>query len=234
MADAEGSARVLVVEDDRTTADLVALYLRHAGFRVDVEHTGTRGMERATENTYDLLVLDVMLPGLPGLEICRQVRSRDNTGIILLTARTQEEDRIQGLELGADDYVPKPFSPRELVARARAVLRRRPQESGSVLTRGDVVMNLATRTVTVSGKDVSLTPSEFAILQALASRPGIVKSRAQLLDVLPGEASENLDRTVDVHIRNLRRKIELDSSEPQYVQTVLGAGYRFASPSAVK
>ena len=222
---------MLVVEDDRTTADLVALYLRHAGFRVDVEHTGTGGLARTTENTYDLLVLDVMLPGLPGLEICRQVRSRDNTGIILLTARTQEEDRIHGLELGADDYVPKPFSPRELVARVRAVLRRKPQDAGDVLTRGAIVINLATRTVTVEQSVVSLTPSEFALLHALAARPGVVKSRSHLLDVLPGESAENLDRTVDVHVRNLRRKIEVDPSHPQYVQTVLGAGYRFALPS---
>jgi DNA-binding response OmpR family regulator len=231
VTEAGVSARVLVVEDDRTTADLVALYLRHAGFRVDVEHTGTAGMARATENTYDLLVLDVMLPGLPGLEICRQVRARDNTGIILLTARTQEEDRIHGLELGADDYVPKPFSPRELVARVRAVLRRRTQDADDVLMRGPIVINLATRTVTVKQHVVSLTPSEFALLHALAARPGVVKSRTQLLDVLPGEPAENLDRTVDVHVRNLRRKIEADPSHPQYVQTVLGAGYRFAMPS---
>ncbi len=227
MAD-DAIARVLVVEDDRTTADLVALYLRHAGFRVDVEHAGDRALVRLRDTVYDVLVLDVMLPGATGLEICQHVRQHDGTGIILLTARTDEADRVQGLDLGADDYVAKPFSPRELVARVRAVLRRRPPESSQTLSRGDIVIDRRTRVVTVRGDAVELTPSEFALLEALASRPGLVRSRAQLLEVLPGERGDNLDRTVDVHIRNLRRKIELSPAEPRYVQTVLGAGYRFA------
>ncbi len=222
-------ARVLVVEDDRTTAELVALYLRHAGFRVDVEHAGDRALMRLHDTRYDLLVLDVMLPGATGLEICQHVRQHEGTGVILLTARTDEVDRIHGLDLGADDYVAKPFSPRELVARVRAVLRRRPPGSGHVLTRGDIVIDRSTRVVTVRGDAVDLTPSEFALLEALASRPGRVRSRAQLLEVLPGERGDNLDRTVDVHIRNLRRKIEPTPAEPRYVQTVLGAGYRFAA-----
>lgn len=223
------AARILVVDDDRTTADLVALYLRHAGFRVQVEHSGDRALARLREDRFDLLVLDVMLPGASGLEICRQVRARDGTGIILLTARTGEADRIHGLELGADDYVPKPFSPRELVARVRAVLRRRPQDSERLLVRGDVSIDRAARTVTVRGKVVDLTPSEFAILDTLASSPGRVRTRAQLLGALPGERPTNLDRTVDVHVRNLRRKIEPVPSAPRYIQTVLGTGYRFAA-----
>jgi DNA-binding response OmpR family regulator len=228
VTDAAGAA-VLVVEDDRTTADLVALYLRHAGFRVHVEHRGDRALERLDEQSFDLLVLDVMIPGASGLEICRRVRERSGSGIILLTARTGEEDRIQGLDLGADDYVPKPFSPRELVARVRAVLRRRPPGSDQRLVRGDLTIDRGSRTVSVQGRVVELTPSEFAILEMLATRPGRVRSRAQLLDALPGERSDNLERTVDVHVRNLRRKIEAVPAEPRYVQTVLGAGYRFAS-----
>jgi two-component system, OmpR family, response regulator MtrA len=223
-----GIARLLVVEDDRTTADLVALYLRHAGYEVHVEHAGDRAIARLAEAAYDLLVLDVMLPGADGLEICRRVRERDGTGIILLTARTSEEERVRGLELGADDYVPKPFSPRELVARVGAVLRRRPPGSAHLLRRGELTINRAAHTVTVEGRMVDLTPSEFALLEALASRPGHVRTRAQLLDVLPGDRPESLERTVDVHVRNLRRKLEVDPSAPRYVQTVLGAGYRFA------
>jgi DNA-binding response OmpR family regulator len=232
VTDAGGGASILVVEDDRTTADLVALYLRHGGFRVHVEHGGDRALARLAEERFDLLVLDVMLPGASGLEICRRVRERQSCAIILLTARTSEEDRIAGLDLGADDYVPKPFSPRELVARVRAVLRRRPPGADDVLVRGDLTIDRATRTVTVQGRSVELTPSEFAILEALASRPGHVRSRAQLLDVLPGERTENLERTVDVHVRNLRRKIEAVPAEPRYVLTVLGAGYRFAADPA--
>ena len=225
-------AQILLVEDDRTTADLVALYLRHAGFRVHVEHSGDLALARLDDARYDLLVLDVMLPGASGLEICRRVRERDGVGIILLTARTSETDRIQGLELGADDYVPKPFSPRELVARVRAVLRRVPQDAGHVIVRGNLTIDRATRIVSVGGRPVELTPSEFTILETLAARPGHVRSRAQLLDALPGERGDNLERTVDVHIRNLRRKIEPDPAEPRYVLTVLGSGYRFVVPGS--
>jgi DNA-binding response OmpR family regulator len=224
------AAQILVVEDDRTTADLVALYLRHAGFRVHVEHTGDGALERLREHRYDLLVLDVMLPGASGLAVCREVRKTEGTGIILLTARTSETDRIEGLEAGADDYVPKPFSPRELVARVRAVLRRLPQDAGQVLVRGALTINRATRSVTIDGHVVDLTPSEFTILETLAERPGHVRSRAQLLESLPGERNESLERTVDVHIRNLRRKIEPDPADPRYVLTVLGTGYRFGGP----
>ena len=226
------SARILVVEDDRTTADLVALYLRHAGFDVHVDHTGDAALARVAADRFDLLVLDVMLPGASGLEICRRVRAREGTGVILLTARTSEDERVRGLELGADDYVSKPFSPRELVARAKAVLRRRPPGSGHLLVRGEVTIDLAERTVAVQGRRVDLTPSEFAILETLARRPGHVRTRAQLLDAMPGDR-ENFERTVDVHVRNLRRKIEPIPAQPRYVQTVLGAGYRFSPDPAL-
>ena len=220
-------ARILVVEDDRTTADLIALYLRHAGYRVDVETTGYGALDRIARESFDLLVLDVMLPGVDGMRICRDVRAQGGPPVILLTARALEDDRINGLESGADDYVAKPFSPRELVARVAAVLRRVPPGAHRTLSRGAVQVDLATRKVNAHGRAVELTSSEFALLVALMRRPGHILSRAQLLAVLPGESSQALDRTVDVHMRNIRRKLELDPAKPQLLQTVVGAGYRF-------
>lgn len=220
-------ARILVVEDDRTTADLIALYLRHAGYGVCTERTGNGALERIGRESFDLLVLDIMLPGVDGLTICRDVRARGGPPVILLTARTLEDDRVQGLESGADDYVPKPFSPRELVARVAAVLRRVPPGAHRTLACAAVHVDLATRQVSAHGRDVELTNSEFALLVALMRRPGHVLSRAQLLAVLPGESSQALDRTVDVHVRNMRRKMERDPAEPELLQTVVGAGYRF-------
>ena len=220
-------ARILVVEDDRTTAELITLYLRHAKYRVDVERTGDAALERIARESFDLLVLDVMLPGVDGLEICRRVRAQSGPPVILLTARTLEDDRVNGLESGADDYVAKPFSPRELVARVAAVLRRVPPGAHRTLSRGAVTVDLATRNVSANGRAVELTSSEFALLVALMQRPGHILSRAQLLAVLPGESSQSLDRTVDVHVRNIRRKLERDPSNPELLQTVVGAGYRF-------
>jgi DNA-binding response OmpR family regulator len=230
VATATPSARVLVVEDDRKTAELVALYLRHAGHTVVVEHAGDRAASRLTRESFDLLVLDVMLPGVDGLELCRRARTNDGTAVILLTARSSEADRVDGLNLGADDYVTKPFSPRELVARVQAVLRRVPPGDGDVLVRGGMRIDLSLRQVTQDGRVVDLTPSELAVLQALALRPGRVVSRTRLLETLPGESAGTLDRTVDVHIRNLRRKIEHDPADPTCIQTVVGAGYRFVPP----
>jgi two-component system response regulator ResD len=220
-------ARILVVEDDRTTADLLALYLRHAKYRVDVERTGDAALERITRESFDLLVLDVMLPGVDGVEICRRVRAQGGPPVILVTARTLEDDRVSGLESGADDYVPKPFSPRELVARVAAVLRRVPPGAHRMLSRGVVAVDLATRSVTAHGRAIELTSSEYALLVALMQRPGHILSRAQLVAALPGEDSQALDRTVDVHVRNIRRKLERDPSNPELLQTVVGAGYRF-------
>jgi DNA-binding response OmpR family regulator len=179
---------------------------------------------------FDLAVLDVMLPGTSGLDLCRQIREQGTIGIIMLTARIAESDRVAGLELGADDYVSKPFSPRELVARVAAVLRRRPPESAGVIIRGPLRIDRAQRRVTLDGRAVELTPSELAMLETLVSRPGHVRSRAQLLEALPQERDSNLERTVDVHIRNLRKKLELDPARPAMIQTVLGSGYRFMVP----
>jgi len=218
-------ARVLVVEDDRKTADLVASYLRHAGHDVTIEHAGDRAASRLTRETFDLLVLDLMLPGVDGLTLCRKAREREGTGVILLTARTREEEKVAGLNLGADDYVTKPFSPRELVARVEAVLRRVPPGEGDVIVRGSMRLDASQQSVTIGERTIDLTPSELAILRALALRPGRVVSRARLLGMLPKGSADTMDRTVDVHVRNLRRKIEADC-----IETVVGAGYRFVRP----
>ena len=216
------------MEDDRKTASLIALYLRHAGHRVHVEHDGHAARSLLDEEIFDLLVLDVMLPGVDGLTLCQHARRRTETAIILLTARVQEEDRVAGLEQGADDYVLKPFSPRELVARVHALLRRLPPGGESVLSRGRLRIDLGTCEALVDGKGVRLTSSELAVLVALARRPGRVLSRAQILGHLPGHHAETLERTIDVHIRNLRRKIEPEPATPIFVETVIGVGYRFA------
>ena len=234
MALAVHFARVLVVEDDRKTAELVSLYLRHAGHTVSVEHTGDRALSRIAQEPFDLLVLDVMLPGADGLALCRKAREREGTAVVLLTARAREEDRVLGLELGADDYVTKPFSPKELVARVQAVLRRVPPQDGDALVRGAMRIDCALRQVTLDGRVVDLTPSELAVLYALALHPGRIVTRGRLLLRLPRDSAETLDRTVDVHIRNLRRKIERDPASPEWIQTVVGAGYRFAPPAPPK
>lgn len=221
------AARILVVEDDLKTADLVALYLRNDGHRVEVERAGDRALERIESEAFDLLVLDVMVPEVDGLELCRRARARGEIPIVFLTARTREHERIEGLDLGADDYVAKPFSPRELAARVRALLRRSPPGGEEVLVRGEVAIDSARRTVRIGDRAIELTPTEFALLAALARRPGHVLTRDRLLELLPGGPYETLDRTVDAHIRNLRRKIEPDPSSPRYVETVIGAGYRF-------
>jgi len=218
-------ARVLVVEDDRKTADLVATYLRHAGHDVAVEHAGDRAASRLERETFDLLVLDLMLPGVDGLTLCKKAREREGTGVILLTARTREEEKVAGLNLGADDYVTKPFSPRELVARVEAVLRRVPPGEGDVLVRGTMRLDGSQQSVTIGGRTIDLTPSELAILRTLAQRPGRVVSRARLVEMLPKGSADTMDRTVDVHVRNLRRKIATDC-----IETVVGAGYRFVPP----
>lgn len=222
----KSTAKILVVEDDRKTADLVALYLRHAGHRATVATSGARGLELASDGGFDLLILDVMLPGASGLEICEAVRARAATPIILLTARTLEDQKIEGLELGADDYVTKPFSPRELVARVHALLRRAPPGADEVLRAGDILVNLETRRVEIADAEIDLTPSEFEILTALARRPGRVLSRSQLLERLPTRGEVALDRTIDVHIRNLRKKLAVAPGGADHIETVFGTGYR--------
>ena len=226
------SDRILIVEDDRQTSDTIRLYLENEGFGVDCAADGAHGLELATTGDYRLVVLDLMLPRLSGSEVCRALRKRSNVPIVMLTARTTEDDRIQGLELGADDYVCKPFSPRELVVRIRAVLRRgeHPELGGRErLFFDELTIDLARRRVELDGEEVSLTPTEFNLLAALARSPGRLFSRDALAERAFGPDFSGLSRTVDAHVMNLRKKIEPDRSEPKYVVTVFGQGYRFGA-----
>jgi DNA-binding response OmpR family regulator len=220
--------RVLVVDDDPKTVASVRLYLEHAGFEVAAAADGRAALARArAAPAPDLIVLDLMLPGLDGLEVCRRLREESPVPIIMLTARSTEEDRLQGLELGADDYVVKPFSPRELAARVRTVLRRVPGSGeGPPLVVGSLTVDPARREVTVAGRSVALTPREFRLLEVMARAPGRAFTRAELVERAFGADSEALDRTVDVHVVNLRRKLEPDPANPTRIETVFGVGYR--------
>lgn len=219
---------ILVVDDEPQIVRLVRAYLEEAGFRVVIASDGEQALYVARHEKPDLVVLDLLMPRMDGLEFTRRVRRERDVPIIMLTARAEETDRIVGLELGADDYVTKPFSPRELVARVRAVLRRAqaPPELPSVLRTGPLILDRATHTVTVSGQPVNLTPTEFGILESLMTIPGRVFRRDELLETVQGVAFEAYERTVDAHIKNLRRKIEPDPGHPRYVLTVRGIGYR--------
>ncbi len=221
-------ASILVVEDDAKTAELVSLYLTHAGHRVSSERSGSRAIERLSTESFDLLLLDIMLPGASGLEIARRARESTSTPIIFLSARTIEEDRLHGFSVGADDYITKPFSPRELVARVDAVLRRTPPAGEKQLRYEDIVLDQKRHTAIVAGVPLDLTPSEFTVLAALLARPGFVLSRAELLEQLPGDGSRALDRIVDVHVSNLRRKLVGGALGLGYIDTVVGVGYRMA------
>ena len=227
---------VLVVDDEPKIVDVVREYLEHAGFAVRTAGDGPGALERARALAPDLIVLDLGLPGLDGLDVARQLRKSSRVPVIILTARGDEVDRIIGLEIGADDYLVKPFSPRELVARVRAVLRRVDERDTAAddepLVRGDVVVDPVRRRVTVAGKAVDLTPTEFDLLAHLARQPGRVFTRAQLLTAIHGVAVESYERAVDAHIKNLRRKIEPDPRHPRYVLTAHGIGYRFTDESA--
>jgi DNA-binding response OmpR family regulator len=229
--------RILVVEDDRKTAAAVRLYLQSAGCDVAVAHDGRQALEAARARRPDLVVLDVMLPEVDGLSVCRTLREEGDVPVILLTARTTEEDKLRGLDLGADDYVTKPFSPRELVARVRAVLRRAVpregpagEEDGSPALRfRDLTADLAGRGVTVRGEAVALTPNEFRILETLARAPGRTFTRAELVERAFGWDYEGMERTVDAHVKNLRRKIDPRGADgSSWIETVYGTGYRFA------
>lgn len=221
---------ILVVDDEKKIARLVRDYMENAGFRVVLAHDGQTALAQFRHEQPDLIVLDLNLPGLNGIDVARAVRQEHNTPIIMLTARVEETDRIIGLELGADDYVTKPFSPRELVARVRAVLRRfGDNEPASALLRvGNLVIDTDKRTVTQKGHAIDLTTTEFDLLIVFARSPGRVFNRMELLDRVQGEAFEGYERTIDVHIKNLRKKIEVDPRHPIYILTVYGAGYRFA------
>ncbi len=231
MPQASGKT-VLVIEDDRNTADLIALYLEREGFRALTAGDGEAGLALAEQYRPDLVVLDLMLPKIDGWEVCRRLRKRSEVPVIMLTARGEEIDRVAGLTLGADDYVVKPFSPRELVARVKAVLRRVPRPDAAaktLLSHADVVLDLEKRRLSVAGRPVSLTPHEYALLEALMSAPGRLFTRDEMLNHLyPRGEAVVIDRVVDVHIGKLRQKIEPEPSDPRYILTVRGVGYRFA------
>jgi DNA-binding response OmpR family regulator len=223
---------ILVVEDDQKTAALVVLYLEREGFQTIVAHDGRQALELARRHKPNFVILDLMLPVLDGWEVCRQLRQLSDVPILILSAREEEIDRVSGLTLGADDYVVKPFSPRELVARVKAILRRGRMgrtDLSRILSHEGLVLDLEKRKVTLNGHAVLLTPHEFNLLQTLMSAPGKVFTRDELLASLyPREEVIVIDRVIDVHIGKLRQKIEKDPSNPTYVLTVRGVGYQFA------
>ena len=223
------AATVMLVEDERKLRDLVRSYLERAGFTVLSTGSGAEAIMMASSATPDLIVLDLGLPDVPGETVASELRALAPTPIVMLTAKSAEEDRIRGLELGADDYVTKPFSPRELVLRVQAVLRRggaAGEQGVSGYGGGTLVIDQPRRQLTVRGKDVGLTPTEWGILVALAAVPGRVYSRFELINRVRGYEFEGYERTVDSHVKNLRRKIEDDPANPQIILTVLGGGYR--------
>jgi two-component system alkaline phosphatase synthesis response regulator PhoP len=221
---------VLVVDDEPRIAAIAADYLRHAGYAVLTAADGVQALELARTKRPDLVVLDLGLPKLGGLEVTRALRAETAIPIVMLTARVEESDRLLGLELGADDYITKPFSPRELVARVKAVLRRtdRGGGTGTVLHLADLTLDTARLSVSRGGGAIDLTPTEFQLLATLARHPGRVFTRAQLLDAVRGEAGESFDRAIDAHVKNVRRKLEPDTRNPRYILTVYGVGYKAA------
>jgi DNA-binding response OmpR family regulator len=224
---------ILIVDDEPKIVKTVRAYLESAGFRAVSAGDGQVALTVFRHEKPALVILDLGLPGLDGLDVARSLRKESNVPLIMLTARVDETDRLIGLELGADDYVTKPFSPRELVARVRAVLRRAGGEREAAappIVAGDVVIDPERRQVTVAGRPVELTPTEFDLLVALARYPGRVFTRLELLDRVQGYAFEGYERTVDAHVKNLRHKIEPDPRQPRYLLTVFGVGYRFAEP----
>jgi len=223
------SKRVLVVDDDIKTVELVKLYLNRDGYKVLTAYDGVEGLRLAREGHPNLVVLDLMLPGLDGLQVCRILRTESDVPIIMLTAKTTEQDRLTGLDLGADDYVTKPFSPKELAARVRVVLRRLPGERGpDQINCGELTVNFLRHEASLAGRPLNLTTVEFKLLGVLAKEPGRVFSRGELIEKALGYDFEGFDRTIDVHILNLRRKLEADPSHPRYVKTVYGAGYKLS------
>jgi DNA-binding response OmpR family regulator len=223
---------VLVVDDEPRIAAIAADYLRHAGYAVLTAADGAEALALARTRRPDLVVLDLGLPGLGGLDVATTLRGETEVPIVMLTARVEESDRLLGLELGADDYITKPFSPRELVARVKAVLRRTEKgtDAGGLLHLGDLTLDTRRLTVKRGEAGIDLTPTEFQLLATLAHRPGRVFTRAQLLDAVRGGAGESFDRAIDAHVKNVRRKIEPDTRNPRYVLTVYGVGYKAAEP----
>ena len=221
---------IMVVDDEPRLVSLVEAYLTQEGFRVVTAGDGRQALFLARQEKPDLIVQDIMMPEMDGYDFMRLHRKEQETPIILLTARVEDDDKVLGLELGADDYLTKPFRPRELVARIRAVLRRMGQvrPSAQILRAGDITVDRETHTVQVAERYVDLTPSEFDLLATLMAFPGRAYSRLELLDRIQGVAYEGYERTIDVHVKNLRAKIEAEPRSPRYIQTVYGVGYRFA------
>jgi len=228
---------ILVVDDEPKIVQLARDYLEHAGYAVLTAADGQAALDAVRDHRPDLLVLDLGLPGLDGLEVTRRVRQAGDLPIVMLTARDDELDKLLGLELGADDYLTKPFSPRELVARVRAVLRRAERSvraapaddrGDGILQAGDITIDVDRMLVQAGGRSIDLTATEFQLLVALARRPGQIRTRSQLLDAVHGVAFESYERAIDTHVKNLRRKLEPDPRVPRYILTVHGVGYRFA------
>ncbi|MDX2258264.1 MAG: response regulator transcription factor [Hyphomicrobiaceae bacterium] len=223
--------RLLMIEDDERLGGLVRDYLEKAGFRVSLEGSGAAGLAAIQRDSFDALILDLMLPDTDGLDVCRQIRAVSALPILMLTARGDAMDRIVGLELGADDYLPKPFEPRELLARLKAILRRTGAsgaDGGKVLSFGRLDIDQGAREVRLDGASVALTSYQYDLLVALAEHAGRVLSREQIMDLVKGEALEAFDRSIDVHISRIRQAIEDDPKEPRRIITVRGAGYVFA------
>ncbi len=223
---------VLIIEDEPELVKILRSYLEKSGYTVHTASRGDAGLQLWERERPDLVLLDLNLPGMDGLDVMREIRRRSDTPIIVVTARVEEADRLIGLEMGADDYISKPFSPREVVARVRAVLRRA-EKSGAAaqsMAVGDLVIDLDAHIVTHAGNALDLTPTEFSLLVTLASQPGRAFSRLQLLEAAQGMAYEGYERTVDAHIKNLRAKLECDGHTPRYIETVFGVGYRFRKP----
>ncbi|MHB1651846.1 MAG: response regulator [Desulfitobacteriaceae bacterium] len=225
---------IVFVDDEMEILTLVRDYLAREDFRVLTATNGLDGMALIAAENPDLVLLDWMLPGKSGLDMCKELRETSRVPIIMLTAKSEEVDRVLGLEFGADDYIVKPFSLREMLARVKTVLRRASgggQENSSVLTRGEISIDVTSHRVWKKGQEIFLTPTEFKILHLLASRPGTVYSRLQLLRQAMGEEYLYYERSIDTHVSNLRKKVETNPGEPEYVQTVFGVGYRFGEPT---
>jgi DNA-binding response OmpR family regulator len=223
--------KVVVIEDDAVVAETLELYLVHAGFSVATASNGIDGLALARQPDVSLVVLDLMIPALSGQDVCRRLRAASSVPIIMLTARASENDRVAGLEIGADDYVSKPFSPREIVARVQAMLRRAPPQTPppAPIVVGDLQIDLWGRQARVGGRVIALTPTEFKVLEALGRAPGRIFSREELLSRAFGPGYEGMDRTIDVHVTNLRKKLE-PGQRSKYVLTAHGIGYRLAGP----
>ncbi len=225
-------ALILIVEDEPELVKILRSYLEIAGYSVITASRGDQGLSIWQHQSPDLVLLDLNLPGMDGLDVAREIRRKGDTPVIMLTARVEETDRLIGLELGADDYVTKPYSPREVVARVRAVLRRagKSPAAASMIRVHDLEIDLDAHTVSRAGSPVELTPTEFSLLAELAGQPGRAFSRLQLLEAVQGMAYEGYERTIDAHIKNLRAKLEPDPKEPKYIETVFGVGYRLRKP----